>query len=119
MEDIKTYVSVHLVRHKVGVEHFVGTNRVDRGGVIADRNTPINHSMLLNAQALIAMSLKRLCGQASIDTYKVMHMIKEEIKQVDPALYPYLVRTCEYRRGYCPELRCCGNIWTSETKETK
>ena len=31
MEDIPTFVSVHLVRHKIGVEHFVKSNRLDRG----------------------------------------------------------------------------------------
>ena len=30
MEDIPTFVSVHLVRHKIGVEHFCSTRREDR-----------------------------------------------------------------------------------------
>lgn len=111
MEDIPTYVSVHFVRHKVGVEHYVGTNREDRGGVKADRDTPVIHCMLLNAQALMNMALKRLCGQASEGTYNVMQMIKEELQYTDPELAPYLVRECEYRNGICDELKCCGNLF--------
>ena len=29
---IPSFASVHFVRHKIGVEHFVSTNREDRGG---------------------------------------------------------------------------------------
>lgn len=111
MENIPTFVSVHFVRHSQGVTHFVGTNREDRGGELANRLTPINHSMLANAEALMNMSYKRLCGQASAETYEVMQRIKEEIMWVDPALYPHLVRECEYRNGICPEFKCCGNLY--------
>ena len=32
--DLPYWVSVHLVRHKIGVEHFVKTQRSDRGGSV-------------------------------------------------------------------------------------
>lgn len=83
MHDIKSFVSVHFVRHKFGVEHFVGSNRSDRGGVLADRNTPVLNCMLLNAETLINMARKRLCGQASEETREVMQEIKEQVAKVD------------------------------------
>jgi len=109
--NIMTFISVHLVRHKFGVEHFVGTNREDRGGELANRLTKINHSMLINAEALINMSRKRLCGQASKETQEVMQAIKEAVALVDPYLPKYMVRECEFRNGVCPELKCCGNLF--------
>lgn len=106
MEDIPTFVSVHLVRHKIGVEHFVKSNREDRGGDSeANRYTPVTHSMLINAQALIALGRKRLCAQASKETREVM----EEIKKASPDyLKPFLKPECEYRGNTCHELRFCG-----------
>lgn len=114
MEGIPTFVSVHLVRHEIGVEHFVMSNREDRGGTgKEDRYTPVNHSMFINAQALIYMSRKRLCGQASDKTVEVWQEVKDAVDLVDPILSKYMVRECEYRNGKCPELRCCGNLWTN------
>ena len=107
MRDIPTFVSVHLVRHNIGVTHFVSSNRDDRGGnAEADRNTPVNHSMLINAQALINMARKRLCGKASVETRDVMYDIRSSIHEVDPDLASYMVPECLYRGG-CHELKPC------------
>lgn len=109
MKDIPTFVSVHFVRHKIGVEHFVRSNRVDRAEYTAvpDRLTPVTHCMLINAEALITMSRKRLCMQASKETREVMHMIKQQMLHIDPALYSHMVPNCVYR-GKCHELKSCG-----------
>jgi hypothetical protein len=107
MIDVPTFVSVHFVRHKHGVEHFVKSNRDDRGGVLADRNTPVNHLMLCNAQALINMSRKRLCRTAHDETVAVMRAVKRAVKSVDWYLAEYMVPECEYRQG-CHELKPCG-----------
>ena len=113
MQDIYTFVSVHFVRHKIGCEHYIMSNREDRGGTgKEDRYTPINHSMLINAQALIQMSRKRLCGAAHIEAQKTMQAIKDAIEKVDPDLAQYMVRECQYRNGICPELKCCGNLFS-------
>lgn len=111
MEDIPTFVSVHLVRHKIGVEHFVKSNRRDRGGNDEiTRMTPVNHGMLINAQALIEMARKRLCYQASLETRRVMEEIKAAMWNVDEALSTKMVSNCTYRGGYCPELKPCGRL---------
>ena len=59
--DLPYWVSVHIVRHKIGIEHFVSTQRTDRTGV--DRterpqNAPVLHQCQANAQALITISRK-------------------------------------------------------------
>ncbi len=109
MIQIPTYVSVHFVRHKIGVEHFVQSNRSDRGGKEnVDRHTPVDHLMLLNAEALINISHRRLCFQSSEGTRNVMFAIKEEMKNVDLDLYEMLVPKCFYRNGICSEPKHCG-----------
>lgn len=108
MIGVPTFVSVHFVRHKIGVEHFASTNREDRGGhKEAHRQTPVNHGMLVNAQALINMARKRLCYKASPETLATMKAIKDEIAKVDPDLAKFMVAECLYRRG-CHELKSCG-----------
>lgn len=108
LRDIPTSVSVHLVRHKIGVEHYVSTNRPDRGADdITDRNSPVNHAMLCNAQALIAMARKRLCFNAEDKTREVFLKLCDRVSSVDPDLAIYLVVDCQYR-GACYEPRCCG-----------
>lgn len=110
MTDIPTFVSVHLVRHKHGVEHFVKSMRSDNPAVqaVADRNTPVNHTMLINAQALINMARKRLCNKAHLDTFRLMLEIRMKLREVEPELVDYLVPDCVYRGGVCWELKGCG-----------
>lgn len=122
MRDIPTFVSVHLVRHKIGVEHFVKSNRDDRGGSAkVDRDTPINHGMLINAQALVNMARRRLCMQAHPAARKVMQAIKDASPK---ELQKYLIPECEYRGNTCNELRYCGKpnmrpVWKSHDRENK
>lgn len=108
MIDIPTFVSVHLVRHNQGVTHFVKSNRDDRcGNGTETRETPVNHLMLINAQALINMARKRLCYKAHPKTVAVMRAIRLSVWEEDPALADYMVPECEYRNG-CNELKSCG-----------
>lgn len=106
---IPSFVSVHLVRHKVGVEHFVRSLRDDRGGQGNEgRDTPVNHVMLINAQALIQMSRKRLCSASHIRTRRVMAALRDAVAVVDPVLARFLVPECDYRGGWCHEMKSCG-----------
>ena len=108
LRNIFTFVSVHIVRHKHGVEHFVESNRKDRGGSgKEDRYTPVNHGLFVNAQALINMSLKRLCYASAPETVSTWMKLKKAMRKVDPALSDRMVPACVYRNGICPELREC------------
>lgn len=112
MIDIPYYVSVHFVRHKFGVEHFVTTQRNDRQANYdrrkAPQDSPVTHIMYLNAQALISIAHKRLCHQASLETRQVMEQIVQEVLKTNPEFKSVLVPQCAYRGGKCTEFNCCG-----------
>lgn len=103
--DLPTYVSVHLVRHNVGVTHFVQSNR-DKEDIT--RETPVNHAMLVNAEAIINMSRKRLCGKASAETRAVFQMLRVLMDKVDSDLAWNMMPECIYRGGRCHEPKPCG-----------
>lgn len=108
MRGIPSFVSTHFVRHKIGVEHFVKTNRDDRGGdTEVTRMTPVNHGMLVNAQTLVNMARKRLCLKAHPEAVLVMRGIKDALEKVDSDLAACLIPECRYRRG-CHEPKTCG-----------
>ena len=109
--DVPTFCSTHFVRHSIGMTHFVKSNREDRAGHIEDKGrlTPVNHSLLLNAQALINMSRRRLCMKAHKETRLIMEAIKNAISEIDPDLANCMLPDCQYR-GACHELTSCGDM---------
>ena len=112
MIGIPSFVSVHFVRHKFGVEHFVSSNRIDRNGGRdgITRWSPVNHSMVVNAQELMFMSRRRLCMNASKETRWTMLAIREGVRKVDQVLADFMVPSCEYI-GRCPEITPCGGLF--------
>jgi hypothetical protein len=111
MVGIPTFVSAHFVRHKIGVEHFVKSNREDRkGDGEANRLTSVNHLFHANAQALINMARKRLCFMAHRTAREVMAHIRQGVSEHDLPLAHAMVPDCIYRGCVCYELRCCRNI---------
>ena len=113
---IPSWVSVHMVRHKIGIEHFVRTQRTDRTGI--DRNdepqgVEIEHMSEATIQSLIFMARKRLCSSASPETRSAFKKLKAEIEKVDPVVASVLVPECIYR-GWCPEWETCGYAQTRE-----
>lgn len=122
--DLKYWVSVHLVRHKYGIEHFVSTQRTDRTGISRDempQNSLVNHECEANAQALINISRKRLCHCASLETRQAWQQVKNEIALVEPELASVMVKECVYRNGLCSEMFTCGynktKLFEEELKE--
>lgn len=108
--EIPYWVSVHFVRHHIGVNHYVQTQRTDRTGV--DRNElpqgqMVSHIMSVNAQELIFMAHKRLCKQASKETREVMKEICNKVIEVAPYIKDVLVPLCVYRNGKCSEMFSC------------
>jgi hypothetical protein len=108
MIGIPTAVSVHLVRHKYGVEHYVSSNRSDRNGGNENigRMSPVNHMMIVNAQELMFISRRRLCKQAMAETREVWQAVVDELQKVDPIVAEYCVPMCVYRGG-CHEINSC------------
>ena len=107
---LKSWVSVHFVRHKIGIEHWVKTQRTDRTGINRDelpQGALVDHACEADAQALINMSRKRLCNCASPKTREAMLEVKEKVALVEPEVASCMVRECVYR-GFCPEMFPCG-----------
>ena len=106
------WVSVHLVRHKFGVEHYVSTQRTDRTGEARDKkpqDAPVNHTMWLNAEAVIAISRKRLCGKASPETRAAWQAVVDALRRIgEVELADACVPECVHQGGVCPEFTTCG-----------
>lgn len=124
LENLPSWVSVHLVRHKIGVEPFVTTQRDDRTDNPVSRNdlpqgALVTHDMLINAQALIAMSRKRLCFLASPETTLAWSKVRSLIRAIgETELASVMVAECLYR-GFCPEMSRCKANYVCTPKFTR
>lgn len=111
--EIPYFVSVHFVRHHIGVNHYVQTQRTDRTGIKRDdlpQGEIVSHIMSVNAQELIFMAHKRLCKQASEETRMIMQEIVKKVIEVAPYMKEVLVPMCVYRGGLCDEFFSCKKI---------
>ena len=121
-EQIRQWVTAHLVRHHEGCEKFVHSQRADRRELPIERDKmpqgAVNDmDMTANVQALINISRKRLCNCASPETRKAWQQVKEEIRKIDPVLADKMVPECLYR-GFCPEwMNSCGYSKTKKYQE--
>ena len=121
LNHLQQWVTTHLVRHHIGCIPFVGTQRTDRVPADMDRDffpQGLENDMMMqaNAQALINISRKRLCNQASPETRMAWQEVIEEIRKIDPVMADKCVPECIYR-GFCPEFRgCCGYCNTEDYK---
>lgn len=106
LEDIPSYVSVHLTRHK-HAEPYVKSQRNDRQSNYdrnkAPQDAPVNMIWDLNGEELLTVFNKRLCGQADEETQKLMLMIREKIMRRDDMYEEFLVPMCVYH-GSCKEV---------------
>ena len=120
-ESIKSWVSVHFVRHKFGIEHWISTRRTDRTGI--DRNELrqdelVTHEFEANAQAIINISRKRMCFQASKETREAWAEFLDELEKKEPELRLCCVPEGIYRGG-CSEFNNCGHCGYSLEKNSK
>ena len=115
-QNLPYWVSVHFVRHKYGIEHFVSTQRTDRTGedrTGARQDAPVVHECFANAQEVTFISRRRLCRQASPETRAAWKLVVDEIAKVEPEVASCCVPECVYR-GFCPEFKSCGFAETEE-----
>lgn len=104
------WISVHFVRHKIGIEHWVRTQRSDRTGKNRNLNpqdAEVEHEFLANYQAIINISRKRLCNQSAKETQSAWKLFLNELNKVDNELFKVCVPDCIYR-GWCMEYKSCG-----------
>ena len=112
IHDIPSWVSVHLVRHHVGCQPYVKTQRNDRQSnfdrAAARQDTPVDMIWDLNAEALQVVANKRLCMQASKETREVVAEICRLAVEATPELETLLVPNCERNGMICFEMNPCG-----------
>lgn len=112
--EIPYWVSVHLVRHNIGINHYVQSQRDDRQKTeqIPRAEKPqgemVSHIISVNAQELIQIAHKRLCNQASPETREVVKEMCRLAIEANPELKDVLVPLCVYRGGRCTEMFSCG-----------
>lgn len=114
LEDIPSWVSVHLVRH-VHAQPYVRSQRNDRQSQYdrnkAPQDSPVDMIWDLNAEELMVVANKRLCFQASKETRELVEMICDLVKEQCPEFGPFLVPMCEYHGGKCHEMYPCGRAY--------
>ena len=108
--DVPYWVSVHFSRHKIGVEHYVTSQRNDRQDMY-DRNSarqdaPVVHIMDINAEAVIGISKKRMCKKAAKETREAWEAVCSAIMEKFPYFEGELVPPCKY--GRCTEFVPCS-----------
>ena len=117
--DLMYWVSVHLVRHKFGIEHWVRTQRTDRTEFNRN-NLPqgslVEHEIEVNAQSIINISRRRLCNSASKETREAWKEFLNSFKENQQELFNVCVPDCIYR-GWCYEFKSCGYHKTDDYKK--
>lgn len=123
VDDVPMWVTVHIVRHHIGIEKFVHTQRPDRTGSLIPRDDhkqgERNTMMIdMNAQALINISKVRMCNTASKVTHALWNLIVDAISKIDPVVGLFCVPNCVYR-GVCSEMKSCGFYKTEKFKQMR
>lgn len=116
VEGVKSWITVHNVRHKIGIEHFVSTQRDDRTGVSRDdkpQGSLVDYEFCVNLQELMTICRKRFCGQAHAETRQfwkdIMKALLDDPKSafILMSVCSLFVPECVARGGRCPEMKCC------------
>lgn len=119
--EIKSWIATHLLRHHVGTQPFVGTQREDRTGIPHSerkRDELVPFMFIVNAQSVINISKERLCKLASPETTQEWTMALLKLSNIDPLLGNMCVPKCVYR-GFCPEANCCGYVQSKNYKAVR
>ena len=111
LEDIPSWVSVHLVRH-IHAQPFVRSQRNDRQNQYdrnkAPQDAPVDMIWDMNAEQLMVIANKRLCMQASPETRMVVEEMCNQVVELCPEFSRFLVPMCLYNGGVCHEMKTCG-----------
>lgn len=72
-----------------------------------DRYAPTDLAFIINAEAIINMSSKRLCSKASKETREIWRQTLDLLEEIDPDLVQMCKRPCVWY-GFCREQKSCG-----------
>ncbi|MFA6711216.1 MAG: thymidylate synthase ThyX [Candidatus Caldatribacteriota bacterium] len=117
--DLPYWIHVHLVRHHIGFQPYVSTQRDDINGTQEHesrkkkpQDSPVTMRVSANLQSIINISRKRLCNKASAETKEAWFLFLTHLKEHLPEVVEKCVPECMYR-GFCPEMNSCGFINSS------
>jgi hypothetical protein len=116
VQDVKSWVTVHYVRHHIGVQFYVKSQRTDRDSNLVQRDSQrqdelINMMFDINANALLTMAQARLCLKAAPETREVMAAIRHSLVgsacEYDQIIGMTMGPPCEWYEK-CFEPKPCG-----------
>lgn len=111
VENVPSNISTHFARH-VHAQPYISSLRNDWQDKIdgdeAPRTTPVHMIFYCNAEELMNVANKRLCGKASEKTQQVAQLMCSEAARVCPEIAQYLVPNCVWHGGVCHEPESCG-----------
>lgn len=111
LEGIPYWLSVHLARH-THAQPYIKSQRNDRQDAYdrnnAPQSAPVNMLWDINAEELMTIANKRLCGKADPKTRAVVARMCELVVEKCPEFKGLLVPMCVYHGGQCHEMEPCG-----------
>lgn len=103
------WVSVHLVRH-IHAQPYVRSQRNDRQSKYDRTKAPQDETVEMiwdmNAEELMTIAEKRLCGKASPETREVVEAMCRRVEQVYPEFKGLFAPHCK-KYGCCIEMKPC------------
>lgn len=109
---IPYWVSTHLVRHHIGYQPYVKTQRNDRQDEYdrtkAPQDAPVDMIISMNAEALMSLARKRLCTAASLETRNAVKEMCRLAIEACPEFDGLLKPACEWQGKTCHEMFPCG-----------
>ena len=104
------WVSVHLCRH-IHAQPYVKSQRNDLQSEYdrnyAPQDQPIKMFWDMNAEELMNIANKRLCGKASKETREIVQKMCDLVLDCMPEFNGLLVPMCQYNGGVCHEMKSC------------
>lgn len=122
IENIPYYAHVHLIRHNVGVQFYVLSQRDDGGFQEVTPRDDIPQGAMItmyldaNVQGLLNIAKFRSCYKAHrivqsfINKLKIALYESENSDEYDHMLGKLLLKRCEWNGGYCQEPKPCGRV---------
>jgi thymidylate synthase ThyX len=112
LSDIPYWLSTELCRHHIGIEKYVKSQRDDRDNNDVPRakkpqGSLVNMIIDINAESLMTLMNKRLCGCATKEMQELMIMIRQEVVWKNPEFADFLVPMCVYLHR-CSEFKSCN-----------
>lgn len=113
------WVTAHGFDKDRGIDTCINeADKIDRLPERFDRYAPTDLAGVMNAEAIINMSRKRLCAKASMETREIWEQVVDALKGVDPDLANHCVKPCVHC-GFCRERPKCGFTNTERYKEER